>query len=349
MATRVGKVFTPLHTERLLVRPARAEDAALMWGWRNEPEVAALQAWSIPFPRETAQQHIDSAIEHGGPVNDGWWTAMIDHVASGETVGELVVHLTNDARTAEVGYSFARRNWGRGYAVEALDALIAYLFDAFPITRVWGGLHPDNRPSAMVLERCGLLFEGRTRLSFWVGDDNSDDWIYGMTRDDWEAWRDRPRDRPAEVRLVPITPDNSMAVRALRTHHSQRAFVAPVVDSFADALVPEVIDGAPVLPWLRAVEADGEVVGFVMLASVTPAHPEPYLWRLLIDRMHQRRGIASRALDLVGAGLRASGATTLLTSWVEGKGSPRPFYEARGFVPTGRIVDGETEARLSLR
>ncbi len=77
------------------------------------------------------------------------------------------------------------------------------------MTRVEGMLHPDNPASAMVLERVGMLFEGHTRSSFWVGDENSDDWLYGMTRADWEAWRDRPRSRPDEVRLVEITPDNA--------------------------------------------------------------------------------------------------------------------------------------------
>lgn len=341
-------MFDPLRTERLVIRTPTPEDVEPYWTWRNEAEVAALQAWTLPFPRETAQQHIDSAIEQGGPVEGSWWTAMFDETASGATVGEIGVRLTNDARTAEVGYTLARRNWGRGYAVEALDALIGHLFAAFPLTRVWGGLHPDNRASAMVLERCGLLFEGHTRLSFWVGEDNSDDWIYGMTRADWEAWRDRPRNRPDQVSLVPITPDNATAVRALRTHHTQRAFVAPVLDSFADALVPEVVDGVVLSPWLRAIEADGALVGFVMLALPDAVHPSPYLWRLLIDRMHQRRGIASLALDLVVAHCRALGAADLTVSWVEGKGSPRPFYLARGFTPTGRLVDGETEARLSL-
>ncbi|MBA2317379.1 MAG: GNAT family N-acetyltransferase [Euzebyales bacterium] len=40
--------------------------------------------------------------------------------------------------------------------------------------------------------------------------------------------------------------------------------------------------------------ADQEIVGFVRLALRTPHHPEPYLWRLLIDRLHQRRGLGHR-------------------------------------------------------
>jgi diamine N-acetyltransferase len=42
------------------------------------------------------------------------------------------------------------------------------------------------------------------------------------------------------------------------------------------------------------------------------------------------------------------GDRALLTSWGEGKGSPRGFYLAHGFVPTGNLVDDETEGRLAL-
>jgi RimJ/RimL family protein N-acetyltransferase len=206
-------------------------------------------------------------------------------------------------------------------------------------------LHPDNRASAQVLERCGLLFEGRTRSSFWLDGVVSDDWIYGMTREDWEGWRSRPRTRPTEVSFVTV-PGIDWDVYRLRTHKTQEDFVATMAESYADALFPEVIDGAPVVPWMRAVRADGELVGFVMLAMITEHHPEPYLWRLLIDRRHQRRGIGAMALELVVEQCRGWGATTLVTSWTEGRGSPRQFYLKIGFEPTGRIVDEETEARL---
>jgi diamine N-acetyltransferase len=121
-----------------------------------------------------------------------------------------------------------------------------------------------------------------------------------------------------------------------------------MAESYADALFPEIVDGAPLVPWMRAVRADGELVGFVMLALRTEHHPEPYLWRLLIDRLHQRRGIGTRVLELIAEECRRSGSDTLLTSWGEGKGSPREFYLRNGFEPTGRVVDDETEARRAL-
>ena len=338
--------FEALRTERLLLRPVRTDDAVHLVERRNDPDVARYQTWIPPFPLERAESIIAESAALDGPTNEQWWMLTIADPADTVVHGDLVVHLTWEGRTAEIGYTLARRAWGNGYALEAATALVDHLFAEVGVTRVEGSLHPDNVASAMVLERVGMLFEGHTKLSFWVGDDNSDDWLYGMTRPDWEAWRDRPRQPPTTVELVEITEDLLPAVIRARTHRSQERFVDPNVLSLAEALIPSVYDGVAVQPWYRAVRADGAIVGFVMLAAPVPGGSETYLWRLLVDRMHQRRGIGSRILDLVEAQCREWGETTLLTSWGQGRGSPEPMYLARGFVPTGVIEHGEIEARL---
>ena len=341
-------MFIPIRTERLLIRPFRPDDLAGFSARRNDPVVAKYQNWTLPYSMEQAEKAVAELVSMEGPKNDDWWMAIVADPDTDEAWGDLAVHLSWESRTAEVGYTFAKEKWGRGYATEALSAMVEYLFDAVGVTRVCGMLHPDNPASAMVLERTGLLFEGHTRSSFWLAGDVSDDWIYGMTRSDWEAWRDRPRHQPTEVSLIEVTTENVAQVTKLRTHKTQEAFVATMAETFVDALFPEIIDGAPVVPWLRAVVADDEMVGFVMLALRTEHHPEPYLWRLLIDRRHQRRRIGQRVLELVAEECRAMGDETLVTSWGEGKGSPRPFYLANGFEPTGNLMDGETEGRKRL-
>lgn len=341
-------MFVPIRTRRLLIRQVEISDADELWRRRNEPEVARFQNWELPFPKERATEIVAGTVAMDGPADEEWWMAIVTDAVTGETLGDLVVHLSWRGRTAEIGYTFSSRFWGRGYAVEATEALVAYLFDELSVTRVLGMLHPGNPASAMVLERVGMLFEGHTRSSFWLGDDCSDDWIYGMTRPDWVAWSGRPRHPPAEVRLVEVTAANVGSLVELVTHKTQERFVAPMTQSFTDALFPEVVDGAPVVPWLRGVVADGDLVGFVMLAIQTEHHPEPFLWRLLVDRLQQRRGIGSRVLALIVEECRTRGGTSLLTSWREGKGSPGPFYLSHGFVPTGRTLGGETEARTPL-
>lgn len=341
-------MFTPIRTERLTIRAMESDDDASLHRRRNTPEVAAFQDWALPWAMEDALDLVASMIAMDEPKEDEWWMATVAESASGDAVGDVAVRLTWRGRTAAIGYTFDPEHWGRGYAAESVRALVDRLFEVVGVTRVEAHLHPKNTASAMVLERNGFLWEGETRLSHWVGDEVSDDWTYGLVRSDWEAWKARPIGPPDEVRLVVVDPANERDVLALKTHKTQEEFVAPMGRSFADALFPEVVDGAPVVPWMRAIVADGDYAGFVMLALTTEHHPEPYLWRLLIDRMHQRRGIGGRVLDLIAEQCRESGDTTLVTSWEEGKGSPAPFYLSHGFVPTGRIVDEETEARKSL-
>ena len=336
--------FTPITTSRLVIRSMRSSDGEALWQRRNDPEVSKYQDWITPFPRERADQIARECAAMEGPQNDDWWMAAIDLADTGDTIGDLAVHVENDGHTVEIGYTLASAHWRKGYAVEATAALVEWLFEQFGADRVWGMLHPDNRPSAMVLERVGMLFEGHTRMSYWLAGEGSDDWVYGMLREDWEAWRGRPHTPPEEVRLVEVTAENLADVFRLSTHKSQEAFVAPMARSLAQALRPGEVEGKRIEPWLRAIEADGEVVGFMMVALVEGQ--DPSLWRLLIDRMHQRRGIATKANGLLEDEVRAMGAEYLRVGWHEGRGSPGPFYLARGFEVIGH--EGEIKARKRL-
>ncbi|WP_395153736.1 GNAT family N-acetyltransferase [Ilumatobacter sp.] len=340
--------FEPIRTERLLLRPVRRTDADALTERRNNPDVAKWQTWTLPYPAEQAQQSVDEMAAMPGPVHDEWWMLTIADLADTEIYGDVPIRLTWDGRSAKIGYSLTPTAWGKGYATEAVEAVCARLFDDGNVTRLSAMLHPDNTASAQVLERTGFVFEGHTLLSFWVGNDNSDDWLYGMTREQHTAWTTRPRHPAGDVRLVAIDHTNSAAVAALSTHHSQRQFVPPIEQSFREALFVAPHQGSPVEPWLRAVEADSELVGFVMLTAPTEAHPIPYLWRLLIDRRHQRRGLGHCVLDLIVEHCREAGATALDISWLPGRGSPEPLYVRYGFASTGEIVDGEIEGRLSL-
>ena len=330
-------ILPGFETRRLLLRPFVEADLDDLVQRRNDPAVAEFQNWTLPYTRRDAE--ILFATEPDGI--DGWRMLVMTHKESGTTLGDVAVGLTWDGRCAEVGYTLASEHWGYGYAVEAVEALVEFLFENHNVTRVQGMLHPGNTASARVLERTGFLFEGHTRLSYWVGDDNSDDHIYGMTREAWRTWVERPKNAPAEVALAEINPEMVRSAFALRTHKTQEAFVAPMAVSFADALYPGDDE-----PWLRSIVADGALAGFVMVGR-SPGS-EPYLWRLLIDRVHQRRGIGNRALDLVEAACREWGSATVLASYATGRGSPEGFYRNRGYVPTGRVVDGETEARKRL-
>lgn len=208
---------------------------------------------------------------------------------------------------------------------------------------------PQNLPSMRVLERLGFRHEGTARSAVEIRGEWLDDERFALLAEDRQAWLARPTGPARSVELVEITPDTARAVGELSVGRSQQGLVAPVLGSFRDALFPDVDDaGGRLVPWYRVIVADGEPAGFVMVAEATATEPHPFLWRLLVDLRHQRRGIGRRAVEVLIDRARALGRSQLLVSYHGGYGSPGPFYASLGFVPTGEVNEGEAVAALDL-
>jgi RimJ/RimL family protein N-acetyltransferase len=340
-----------LRTPRLRLRMMLVTDAEVLTEYRNDPQISALQDWDLPYTLERSRARLEEQAGRDD-IAPGEWTSLAVELANpndaeGELIGDVACHLDDKGAIAEIGYTLRREFHGKGYASEAAGALVDHILATTTVHRIEASLDPENVPSMRVLESVGMVFESFARKNYFMRDEWFDDMRYAMLREDRAAWLARPTAAPSVVELVEITPDDAHLWGRVVTHHSQEQLVSPVMRSYRDALFPDVVDGAPVVPWMRGVLADGERVGFVMLAEVTAHHPEPFLWRLLVDRMHQRRGIGSMIIAAVQAHLSALGQGSLLTSWHTGPGSPEGFYFHHGFTPTGRLVDDEVEARLS--
>ena len=79
------------------------------------------------------------------------------------------------------------------------------------------------------------------------------------------------------------------------------------------------------------------------------AKDEVYLWRLMIDHRHQRKGYGKKALDLVCEKTRlAVKADHMLSSYVEGPHGPEHFYMSYGFRKTGRFRNNGREIEIVL-
>jgi diamine N-acetyltransferase len=142
------------------------------------------------------------------------------------------------------------------------------------------------------------------------------------------------------ITLREITADTVRAVTKLSVHPDQQSFVATNAVSLAQALFSDAA-------WYRAIYADAELVGFVMLSDETlqanpPAEPTIGLWRLMIDVRHQRKGIGRKVIGLILEYYSSRPVTRpLYTSYVPAPGGPGPFYLGLGFVPTGEVDEGE--------
>jgi RimJ/RimL family protein N-acetyltransferase/GNAT superfamily N-acetyltransferase len=339
--------FFPFRTERLVIRPLEGRDLARLVEYRNDPEVARYQDWELPYTDAHAQRLLDEVASICDPVAGQWINIAVSDESS-ILRGDIAVWLDPNSLLAMVGYTLARDSQRLGFATEAVGAVVDRLFDLVGVHRVSATLDPANVASAAVLERLGFRYEGCSVGAALVRGAWLDDDRYAVLANERRAWTERPRTPPDLVELVEIGPHNAREAATLTLHRSQQRFVSSVAESLIDALHPETVDGRPVQPWYRGVVADGSLVGFVMVADPDRAGEPPMLWRLLVDRRHQRRGIGMMTIRLLATDLRRRGHTGLLTSWVPGRGGPEPFYRALGFVPTGRIDDGEVEAHADL-
>jgi diamine N-acetyltransferase len=148
------------------------------------------------------------------------------------------------------------------------------------------------------------------------------------------------------VTLRPITFDNVRAVCALEVDEAQKRNVAPNAVSLAEAYV------AHAEAWPRAIYADEELVGFVMVYDPTtvadPEEPDFFLWRLMIDRRMQNRGYGRAAVELAIEYVRTRGAKRMLVSHVKEATYLGAFYGSFGFAYTGREDERELYMALPL-
>ena len=152
--------------------------------------------------------------------------------------------------------------------------------------------------------------------------------------------------RPEVVFSVrPVDASNAEAVMKLQVAPGQRRFVSPVDRSLAQVAYE---------PAGRAMAMfDGdEAVGMMLLYDARLDKERPsdqlYVWRLLVDARHQRRGLGRLAMAWVVEEARRWGVPEVGLSHVMAPGHAGPFYEKLGFGYTGKIDEGEHKMVLRL-
>ena len=147
------------------------------------------------------------------------------------------------------------------------------------------------------------------------------------------------------VSLKEVTRDTLRAVCKLDAGDEGKQ-VAPNAVSIAEA---SFYDEA----WFRAIYDGDELVGFVMLYDPTlterPEEPDFFLWRLMIDKAHQRKGLGHEAVrQLIDHVRMRPGAKALLVSHQSQADALGRFYGSLGFAYTGKEEQGEKVMSLAL-
>jgi RimJ/RimL family protein N-acetyltransferase len=82
----------------------------------------------------------------------------VEQKESGELLGCRGFSPYLETDQIELSYTFARRQWGRGFASEAAQACLNFAQDHFAWPSVLARSHPENFASRRVLEKLGFRF-----------------------------------------------------------------------------------------------------------------------------------------------------------------------------------------------
>ncbi len=147
-----------LQTERLILRRHRPEDAAVLYqNFGADPEMTKYSGWNPYATAEMAREAVSRFIDSYQDTRFYGWAVEYD----GRMIGVMGAYdFDPEEMSVEVGCSIERKSWGKGFASEAIRAVIAYLTENEGIRCIKAWCAADNIGSAKIMERAGMTCTG---------------------------------------------------------------------------------------------------------------------------------------------------------------------------------------------
>ena len=114
----------------------------------TDPETVFYEPYEI-FTRE-------QAIAEAEKLSHDERFFAVEHRETGKMIGKLYFNNPDCSDTCEIGYTFNRNYWGRGYASEAVKAFIKHAFTEMQVTHICAFANVKNKRSCHLLEKLGF-------------------------------------------------------------------------------------------------------------------------------------------------------------------------------------------------
>ena len=141
-------------TARLVVsRPVAGDAAAIFGRYASDPEVTRFLGW----PRHRSVADTQAFLAFSDQEWERWPAGpyLIRSRDDNRLLGSTGFSFQTTDR-AVTGYVLAKDAWGRGYATEALTAMVD-VARRLGVKRLSALCHPEHRASWRVLEKCGFV------------------------------------------------------------------------------------------------------------------------------------------------------------------------------------------------
>jgi RimJ/RimL family protein N-acetyltransferase len=138
-----------LETERLVLRAPRLGDVKSVAALANDRRIAENTA-RIPHPYRIAD-----AEDFISAANLGSEIVFVITLRNGAVIGACG-YTQVDRHPPEIGYWLGVKHWGKGYATEAVRAMIDHIFADTDSDAIQAAARVTNPASRRVLEKCGF-------------------------------------------------------------------------------------------------------------------------------------------------------------------------------------------------
>jgi RimJ/RimL family protein N-acetyltransferase len=176
--------FRCLETERLIVRRFTDADLPILLAYRNDPEIARFQSWES-FSQHEAQAFLQEqlTLEPGQPGK--WFQFALELKSSGLLIGDCALHVDEERRQGEIGFTLARQSQCQGFAIEAVSKVLEYAFTQLNLHRIVAITDCRNQSSIALLERLGLRREGHFIQNIFFKGEWGDEYSYAILKEEW--------------------------------------------------------------------------------------------------------------------------------------------------------------------
>ena len=171
-----------LETERLILRYMNEQDThAIFLNINSDKEV--LRYFIDKYVEKEEDMTLDKVIKYCKD-NERYLLA-VELKDTHEVIGMILECSSPSAifNNVEIGYAIGRKYWNQGYATEALKKMIAFVFET-GVHKIIVSHIVGNDASKRVVEKCGLIPEGRSKEELYYHEHYHDvDYYYLLNLD----------------------------------------------------------------------------------------------------------------------------------------------------------------------
>lgn len=172
----IFKPFPLLQTQRLILREPQIADWPVVSYLRTDSTVNQFVKRSSAETEEEAIEFIENALSN--MANDklvNWFICLKDDP---KMIGSICLwNISEDRKTAEIGYDLNPQFWGKGIMHEAMQAVIKYGFEILALHRIEAYTSYENSASLGLLRKNGFTLNKEKTDA-----DNPDNRIFELIR-----------------------------------------------------------------------------------------------------------------------------------------------------------------------